>query len=109
MVNIAEQEKKKELIRQFSANIEMREAVKEILLAGMYTNGVIKEGEKHNPLVNWALSVALNGDEAVSNEQIGARVVAIGEGLRFIESAFKKIEEDYKEIKPTPPKGNGAR
>ncbi len=108
MINVTP-ERKKELLKQFNANPEMREAVREELLAGIYSNGVIKEGERHNPMINAVLSVVWAADEQESMEKIGAKVVALAEGLRCVESAFKRIEENYKEDKPSKEGGNKAR
>lgn len=92
---------KTEKLTQFVADTDMFEAVKEELLKGIYSNGVIKEGEKHNPLKNWALSLVFNQPVGVSNEAIGAKLVALGEGLQFVESALNSIEENYKPTVPS--------
>lgn len=101
-------EEKIELLTQFNANPRMKEAVKQVLLAGIYENGVIKEGEMHNPMMNWAMSLVFSGDDRINNEQLGAKLSALAEGLRFVESAFDKIG-DYKEAKTTGQGSNPAR
>lgn len=92
-------EVKKEKLTQFVADAEMFEAVKEELLKGMYSNGVIQEGVEHNPMVNWALSLGLNRDN-IPNDVIGSKLVAMSEGLQFIESSLAKIKENYKPSTP---------
>lgn len=102
------EEEKVELLMQFNANEKMKEAVKQVLLAGIYSNGVIKPGEKHNPMLNWAMSLVFNTDDRINNEQLGAKLSALAEGIRFVESAFDKIA-DYKKT-PAPSTGtNKAR
>lgn len=101
-------EEKVEMLKQFNANEKMKEAVKQVLLAGIYENGVIKEGETHNPMQNWAMSLVFCGDDRINNEQLGAKLSALAEGLRFVESAFDKIG-DYKEKTTPSTGGNPAR
>jgi hypothetical protein len=101
-------EEKVELLKQFNANEKMKEAVKQVLLAGIYENGVIKEGQKHNPMLNWAMSLVFNADDRLTNEQLGAKLSALAEGIRFVESAFDKIS-DYKDAKPASTGKNQAR
>lgn len=101
-------EEKIELLTQFNSNPKMKEAVKQVILAGIYDNGVIKEGEAHNPMLNWAMSLVFSGDDRIDNEQLGAKLSALAEGLRFVESAFDKIS-DYKETKAVGSAPNKAR
>lgn len=106
-VTITEEEKI-DLLTQFNTNAKMKEAVKQVILAGIYSNGVIKEGEKHNPMINWAMSLVFSGDDRIDNEQLGAKLSALAEGIRFVESAFDKIG-DYKAVKTTSPTKNPGR
>lgn len=101
-------EEKIDLLKQFNANEKMKEAVKQVLLAGIYENGVIKPGEKHNPMQNWAMHLVFSADDRINNEQLGAKLSALAEGIRFVESAFDKIS-DYKEAKPLGTGTNKAR
>lgn len=81
-----------ELVEAFMKNETQREAVKKVLLAGVYHNGVIKEGVKHDPIVNWALGLALNANsDQVSNEQLGANLRAVAEGIRIVQLAWDKL------------------
>lgn len=93
-------ERKIELLTQFNENAELKEAVKEILLEGVYGNGVIKQndGEKHNPMKNWAIHIANAAimDPAITPAMVGAKVMGCAEGINFIEQGFKHIEENYK-------------
>lgn len=101
-------ERKIELLTAFNANEDMKQAVKEELLKGIYQNGVIVEGQKHNALENWALSLVYGADGA-SNELIGSKLVAIAEGIRFLQSSFSDIEKNYKPTVTGNNKSNPAR
>lgn len=100
---------KRELLTAFNANADLKQALKEELLAGIYSNGVIVPGQVHNPLQNWALSTVFGAEDSVTNEMIGAKIVAIAEGIKFLESSFKKIEDNYKPVVVTEPGSNPAR
>lgn len=104
---LSEQEKNE--IESFYKNEVMREAVKKILLMGIYENGVMKAGVSHNPQMNWALGLAweTNGT-SVTNEKIGSDLRAIAEGIKSVEIAFKELEKFKKAVK-SPIKGNPAR
>lgn len=81
----------KELIEAFYKNGTMREAVKKVLLAGIYYNGVLKVGEQGDPGKNFALALAFQ--KGVTNEQLGADVRAAAEGIRVVESAFVELSK----------------
>ncbi len=94
MINITEQ-RRVELLTQFNSNEELKQCVKSELLRGIYSNGVIKEGEDHKVGLNWALNIAWNDE--MTPEQKGQLLMAISEGLRALETAFAKIET-YKPV-----------
>lgn len=93
-------ELKKEKIAAFVADPIMCEAVKEELLKGIYTHGTVQEGKPVDATRNWALSLVLNleNKDSVSNEIIGSKLVAVAEGIRFLESSFKEMEANYKPV-----------
>lgn len=97
-------DRKKELLTQFVQNAELVEALKEELLRGIYHDGVIKEGEGHNPDENWVNAVVFQGAE-VSDALIGQEVRAKAQGISFLKTAFNKILETYKQV---PEKGNNG-
>ncbi len=107
-------ELEKEALGQFYSNAVMREAVKKVLLFDIYNNGVLKKGESPDPTRNFSLQLAfLNRNPesgvAVANEQLGADLRAVTEGLCLVENAWAQISgflpEGKKEEKP---KGNRA-
>jgi hypothetical protein len=93
-------------IEAFMADTEMVEAVKRVLLAGIYSHGVIEAGYKHDPLQNGALSLAaLSTNNPIPDEQLGQHIRGVWAGLNALENAFKnlsnvssKIESPYEEI-----------
>ena len=98
-------------INQFLEDEVMKEAVKKVLLADIYDNGVLKEGEPANKQ-NWVFGLVMNEagqDYKQTNEEIGEKLRACIEGIRAVELGFKHLEE-FKIIKiETTPKENGAR
>lgn len=78
-------------LNKFATNKVMFEAVKKVLLAGIYQNGVLKAGEKAEPLKNFALGLAFK--PGISNEMLGADLRACAEGINTVELGFKKICE----------------
>ena len=95
-------DQEKILVEAFYKNEVQREAVRKILLFGVYSNGVIKSGGKHNPLMNWALALSRDIDLA-SNEKLGENLRAVTEGIRCVENAFNemsKFQTVEPEVKP---------
>lgn len=92
-------------IEAFNADEVMVEAVRKILLAGIYNHGVLVEGQKHNPLVNGAFSlVSLSPTNPIPDEIIGQQLKAQWAGINALEQAFtslssikSKIESPYEE------------
>jgi len=100
-------EAEQNLIISFNSNTEMKESVKKVLLRGIYENGVIKKGKKVDATKNWALSLGLNQPVSVSNEAIGAKLVALSEAIQFLENAFSQLS-GYKKAEPAEPQTNKA-
>lgn len=90
-------------------------ALKKVLLYGIYYNGVLKAGQKPEPLKNFALGLAF--DPNFSNEQLGADLRAAAEGIKSVENGFKELATiaagvkkpgDKDKDKPSPYAGNPA-
>lgn len=77
----------------FAANPTLINAVKKVLLFGVYFTGTMKPGEAApNPTVNAALSlvaqaVTLNA----SNEQLGIDLRALWEGVQMVQGGFDRL------------------
>ena len=88
----------------------LREALKKVLLEGVYRHGVLKEGEPANPLKNYTLAVVSKKGQ-YSNEQVGADLRATWEGINMVESAFEtisKFKEEKEASVPSPFVNPGA-
>jgi len=110
-------DKERSLVRNFADNPDMIEAVKKVLLQGVYQQGTLKPGEAPEPLKNWAVGVTLNQtldpsgrpkDNPANYEKIGQRVFAITEGLNYLEGGFKEIDS-FKTVIAKEPSKNVAR
>lgn len=99
----------KELVEAFYKNETQREAVKKVLLMGVYNNGVMKPGEKHNPSVNWALSHVWDEKGVLADPVVVGRAVQLGgEAIRSVELAFQELSKFNKPVEK-PVKKNNAR
>lgn len=86
-------DREKEKIEQFYKDETMREAVRKVLLAGIYHHGTLTAGLKapdsnQNFLAYMASMASQTG---VTNEIIGADLRAKVEGIRIVESSFKEL------------------
>lgn len=93
-------------IEQFNNDKDMQEAVHKVLLAGLYTHGVVKKGQEHNPLINGAFAlVALAGDNPIPDAELGAHIRGTWFGINALESAWEKllkIKNEKKEAVESP-------
>lgn len=81
-------------IEAFCADKDMYEAVKKVLLQHIYSQGVLVKGEKHNPLKNRAFSlVQLATSNPIPDEQLGAHLRGIWEGVNALESGYAELEK----------------
>lgn len=93
-------------LSHLAENLTLLNAVKKVLLEGVYSNGVLVAGENAESGRNFALSLAFSKE--ASNEQIGADLRACAEGIRIIESGFKELEK-FKVVTPEVDSKNEAR
>lgn len=94
-------------IEAFCSNEKMYEAVKKVILASIYSHGVLEAGQKHNPLQNRAMAL-VGGD--VDNEKLGSQVRAWWEGINAVENGYKdlkKIKSNKAEVE-TPAENEGV-
>jgi hypothetical protein len=96
-----------DILREFYENVPLREAVKKVLLAPLYGQGVLKPGEPAEPLQN-AIFTAMFKLQDASNEVKGAKVSAMYEGILLVEAGFEKLAQ-FKKVEPEQPKVNRAR
>jgi|ERR1035437_965881 hypothetical protein len=88
-------------IEAFCNNEKMFEAVRKVMLQGIYFHGVNVKGQKPDPLVNGAFSlVSLSPQNPIPNEEIGAQLRAQWAGINALESSYNNL----KKIKSNPKK-----
>lgn len=92
-------------IQAFMDNEVQREAVKKVLLFELYENGTLKTGKAATPLRNAALGLAAIMDDPA---KMGQRLMAMWEGINFLESGFKQLSLYAKKQGTAEPKENPA-
>ncbi len=96
---LTDQEIKK--IETFNTDSVLVEAVRKVLLQGLYTHGVIKKGQKHNPLHNAAYKLAgLAIENPIPDEILGQHIRGQWSGLNSLEQAFNELEKITSKVKP---------
>jgi hypothetical protein len=96
-------------IQTFCADEKMKEAVKKVLLFGLYNNGTLKKGKKADPLQNTAFGLFFAKKGQVSNEELGQDLRAVAEGINLIENAYNKLHTIKAPVTSDKPKVNIAR
>lgn len=83
-------EVEKEAVANFIQNKLLANAVKKVILAGVYYNGTLVPGENPDPLKNFAL--ALVNDGSVDDKVLGEKLRAANRGVQLIEQAYMMFE-----------------
>jgi hypothetical protein len=79
-------------IEQFNADKDLVSAVRKVLLAGLYSHGVIEKGKEPNPLLNGAYSlVSLALENPIPDEIIGQQLRAQWSGINALKNAFDSL------------------
>src|ERR1035438_5850041 len=91
----------KAAVEKFVEFETMREAVKKVLLAALYSNGTLTAGKKSEALVNSALTFAHIHPEA-SDEIIGQHTRALHSAVIALEEAFKHLETYKQKVEEKP-------
>ncbi len=87
-------DEEKELVVAFTKNNKMSEAVRKVLLAGIYDNGTLKPEERAQPTRNFALKLFFSHQgETISDEALGQDLRGCAMGITMLESAFNKMIE----------------
>lgn len=83
-----------EELQKFLNNQTLKNAVKKVLLTGIYNDGTLRAGLEPNPNKNFILGFASNQvGTGASNELLGADVRAVIEGIRMIEVGYANLEK----------------
>jgi CII-binding regulator of phage lambda lysogenization HflD len=87
-------------IEQFCKDEEMFNAVRAVLLAGIYTHGTLQKGFTPDPLINGALSlVHLSSANPVPDEVLGQHIRGVWEGLNALQNAIQNLKNIKSDIK----------
>ena len=80
-------------IEQFTTDAVMYEAVRKVLLSGIYSHGTIQKGFVHDPLKNGAFSlVSLAPRNPIPNEILGEQLRAQWAGVNALENALTELK-----------------
>lgn len=83
-------------VLKFIENRTMVEAVRKVLLSGVYFNGTLRAGEKAEAGRNFALALVvqkLANNEEISNELLGQDIRGAAEGIRLVEIGFSQLDK----------------
>ena len=98
----------KQSIEAFCNNKAMFNAVKKVILSGIYEQGTLKEDEEPSPLENMAFHLAsLSTKNPIPDEQLGQHIRGMWNGVNALEIGFKKLET-FKQVKKGKPEKNPA-
>ena len=87
-------------IEQFCGDEVMFEAVKKVMLMGIYTHGTVQLGYTPDPLNNGALSLAaLSTNNPIPDEVLGQHIRGVWAGLNALENAIKELKKIKSEKK----------
>lgn len=98
-------ESEKQSVIAFCANKPMFDAVKKVLLATIYHQGIVRKGEALTEF-NWVFSIT-NSIEPKSDEQLGQELRASIAALNYLKGGFERLLE-FKVDEPKKPKKNPA-
>jgi hypothetical protein len=80
-------------IEAFCADKEMYDAVKRVILAGIYEHGTIQAGYEPNPLENAAFNLAsLAISNPIPDEALGQNIRSMWAGVNSMKNAFDKLD-----------------
>lgn len=91
-------EQEVEKVIAFNEDPIMKQAVKKVILEGIFSIGVLEAGRDADNR-NWAYNLAGLNDMAMSNEVVGGLLKATAKGFGALEDGFKRIEEFKRKAK----------
>lgn len=84
----------------FNTDAVLANAVRKVLLETIYNNGVLRAGGSPDPLRNGALGLAfltLGGKALVSNEELGADLRGLAQGVNLLEQGLAQLAKIKKD------------
>ena len=98
-----------DLIAQANENPVLIEAIKKVILKGVYLQGVLNPDKPAKPMLNAALGlVAQTQNGLISNEDLGADLRAFFEGAKMVEVGFDQLATIKNKKEAVEPLGNVA-
>jgi len=80
-------------VEAFCADEVMYEAVKKVLLACIYSHGVITKGQAHDPLQNAAFNLAsLSVQNPIPDAELGANIRGMWAGVNYLRNGFDTLD-----------------
>jgi len=98
IAEILSKEEKKAL-EGFAENSLLKQAVKKVLLFGIYYNGTLLVGKDPQPLRNFALNIVAN-NPGLADEVIGSETKAAWKGISLLENGFVELDK-FKKVDET--------
>ena len=98
----------KAALQQFMASEVMYEAVKKVILTGVYYNGTLRPDQPADPARNFTLALSMAQDLS-GNERLGEVLRAQTEGVRLVEVGFSALANYKPEELEKVAKENPAR
>lgn len=81
-------------IEQFCANKTMYDAVKKVLLAGIYTQGTVQKDFIPDPLTNGAFLLAGHSlNNPIPDEVLGQHIRGMWSGINALKNAFDDLDD----------------
>lgn len=104
---LSDEEKKK--IMRFNMDTVLAEAVRKVLLAGIYKHGVVEKDLEHDPLVNGAYSLVSHSTTyPVTDEVLGQHLRGQWAGVNALQNAFEELSKIKLDLGETAPEENNA-
>jgi hypothetical protein len=100
-------DKEVEALYRVNETPEAIDAIYKVVLASIYSNGVIQDGVKPKGMLNWAIHIAQN--DVMSLEEKGKALEATASGINYLEDGVNKIKAFVRPVeKVTGKKTNNA-
>lgn len=96
-------------IAAFNNDKVLFEAIKKVVLKGVYNQGILEKDKPATPMFNAALGlVAQTQNGVISNEDLGADLRAFFEGAKMVEMGFDQLAKIKNKEEVVEPLGNVA-
>lgn len=96
-------------IAVFNNDKVLFEAIKKVILKGVYSQGTLSPDKPANPMLNAALGlVAQTQNGVIANERLGEDLRAFFEGAKMVEVGFAELAKIKSKEEVVEPSGNVA-